>query len=143
MEYNPFSFMMVPLEWLQPEEYKKNSGGRGEWKQRFRWAATPKEHFWIEEEQTLWPLGWNSQWPGKPITTDVICEARTFGPEAGLPEGLNAKEWPTQRDQDPNKAMGIVQQQPNYVVCDVLHQWPCAGSPGRGREGRKRMERMC
>ena len=60
MEDNPFSFTMVPLEWVQPEEYKSNSGRRGEWRQRFRWAATPRERFWIEEEETLWLLGWNS-----------------------------------------------------------------------------------
>ena len=47
--------MMVPLERVEQEEYKNNSGTSWGMKQQFRWATRLKGRFWIQEKHMLWP----------------------------------------------------------------------------------------
>ena len=76
MEENPFSFVILPLENIPEVLWKKPSWKES--KDEFRKLATTKERFWVKKLNTLWPHGWNSTWPGKPINARVARLGRTL-----------------------------------------------------------------
>ena len=72
-EQNPFSFVIL-------EKVPERTWTRASWKEskeEFRKVATIKERFWVKKLNTMWPHGWNSAWPGKPISHHVAGLGRT------------------------------------------------------------------
>ena len=86
-EQNPFSFVIFPLEKVAEREWTRSSWQES--KEVFRNVATRKERYWVKRLNTMWPHGWNSAWPGKPISPHVARSGRTVPvpeAEAGSPE---------------------------------------------------------
>jgi len=65
-EQNPFSFVILPLEKIPEHTWTRVSWEES--KEEFRKVATIRERFWVKKLNTMWPHGWNSAWPGKPIS---------------------------------------------------------------------------
>ena len=72
---DPMCFIFIALECIPKEEWAEPSprqhGWRARERTRFRAVATPRERFWVDKLQTMWPKGWNSQYPGKPAASNI------------------------------------------------------------------------
>ena len=75
-EQNPFSFVILPQEEKVPERIWTRTSWK-ESKEQFRRLATGKERLWVKKLNTMWPHGWNSAWPGKPVTPYAARLGRT------------------------------------------------------------------
>ena len=89
----PFAYLIVPLEWMAPENYQSKSTRRMDMRSRFRWYATDRELYWARKQKTIWPKGWNSQWPGQRATKEAARKARFLGPEDVQEAKMDPKEW--------------------------------------------------
>ena len=67
---DPMTWLALPLERIPPEEWREpmphSAGWRDKERTQFRKVATIRERYWVNKLTTLWPKGWNSQYPGKP-----------------------------------------------------------------------------
>ena len=81
MKFSPFAYLMVPVEWIALEKYQSKSTRKMDLRKRFRWYSTKRKPYWVQKQKTIWPKGWNSQWPGQPVTTETTRKARYLGPE--------------------------------------------------------------
>ena len=69
---DPMCWVAFPLEavpkeeWMTPESQRK-AGWRKREVARFRVVATPREREWVNTLRTMWPKGWNSEYPGRPM----------------------------------------------------------------------------
>jgi len=71
---DPMSWVAFPLEgvpkelWCTPLNAWR-AGRRKHERAKFRAVATPRERFWVDKLHSMWPKGWNSQYPGKPASS--------------------------------------------------------------------------
>ena len=67
---DPMCLMVFPVECIPRSEWAeaepRRSGWRSRERTRFRAVATPRERYWVDKLRSMWPKGWNSQYPGKP-----------------------------------------------------------------------------
>jgi len=68
-ESSPFSFVVFPLEHIPKENYIDDDWETA--KENFRHFATPRERYWVGRLNSLWPQGFNSSYPGKPVSAWV------------------------------------------------------------------------
>ena len=80
---DPMSWVAFPLEgvpkelWCTPLNARR-AGWRKLERAKFRAVATPRERFWVDKLHSMWPKGWNSQYPGKPASSRHLA-ARPAG----------------------------------------------------------------
>ena len=72
LDDNPFSIVALPLEWIPEHEYRLPSLQRKAQVKLFRKIATPRERYWVEKLNSMWPHGWNSAVPGRPVAAYVL-----------------------------------------------------------------------
>jgi len=65
-ELTPFAFVIIPLEKIPNWQYF--SPQRDETRRLFRQFATPRERYWTGRINSLWPQGFNSAFPGFPVS---------------------------------------------------------------------------
>ena len=67
-EASPFSFVVFPLEFIPENEYMDEDWetAKGNFV-RF----TPRERYWVGRLNSMWPQGFNSAYPGKPVSAWV------------------------------------------------------------------------
>ena len=65
---NPFALVVLPLEWIPQDKYAPPETPRQDAVRNFRRLATPRERYWVGKLNSMWPYGWNSALPGKPVT---------------------------------------------------------------------------
>ena len=80
-ELSPFSFVAFPLEAIELSSYKCRT--REATVQRFSFVATPREKYWVGRLNTLWPYGFNSMVPGKPVSRWVLRKYRLPAEDRG------------------------------------------------------------
>ena len=68
LDTTPFHFIAIPLEFIPRQAYYRDGMPRSEEVAQFRRAATPRERYWVGRVNSLWPYGWNSMVPGKPVS---------------------------------------------------------------------------
>ena len=68
-EISPFSFVVFPLEKIADNLFQSRT--RETTLKRFRLFATERERFWAGRLNSLWPQGFNSSYPGKPVSAWV------------------------------------------------------------------------
>ena len=68
MMWAAFPLERVPQDLWQTPPTERQANWRKDEVAKFRAVATPRERFWTDKLQTMWPKGWNSQYPGKPVT---------------------------------------------------------------------------
>ena len=72
---DPMCFIFITLECIPREEWAESTPRQHGWRMRelirFRAVATPRERFWVDKLRSMWPKGWNSQYPGKPATSNI------------------------------------------------------------------------
>ena len=68
-ELTPFSFVVFPLEYISEQYYMDDDWETA--KENFRLFATPRERYWVGRLNSLWPQGFNSAYPGKPVSAWV------------------------------------------------------------------------
>ena len=61
-----FPLEAIPKELWQTPSNQRLAGWRKNERAKFRALATPREQYWVNLLQSMWPKGWNSQYPGKP-----------------------------------------------------------------------------
>ena len=66
-DVDPFSSIVIPLEWIREEDYHRPGAPRKAVNAAFRRVALPREQFWVARLGTMWPQGWNSTIPGRPV----------------------------------------------------------------------------
>jgi len=70
---DPMTWLALPLEaipmelWRTPERERQANWRKKECA-KFREVATPRERYWVDKLRSMWPKGWNSQYPGKPAS---------------------------------------------------------------------------
>jgi hypothetical protein len=68
---DPMCLVFLPLECIPKEEWAEPTPRQPDWRARertrFRAVATPRERYWVDRLHSMWPRGWNSQYPGKPM----------------------------------------------------------------------------
>ena len=78
---DPMCWLAVQLEMVPPEEWREPMPHHPNWRKqeraKFRKAATPRERYWVHKLHSLWPKGWNSQYPGKPAAAGRIPRPST------------------------------------------------------------------
>ena len=62
LEQDPFC---VALEFIDQHIWLQSATAQ-EQTRLFRNAATPREQYWTDKLQSMWPKGWNAAWPGQP-----------------------------------------------------------------------------
>ena len=80
-ELTPFSFVIFPLEVIEGTKYKGRT--REATVKRFRHVATPRERYWVGRLNSMWPYGFNSAVPGKPVARWVMRKYRLPAPGQG------------------------------------------------------------
>ena len=78
-EISPFSYVVLPLEKVRDELYLCKT--REATRSRFRQFATPRERYWVGRLNSLWPQGFNSAYPGKPVSAWVQRSWRCPAPD--------------------------------------------------------------
>ena len=68
-ELTPFSFVVFPLEFIPGDLYIEED--RETTRDNFRLIATPRERYWVGRFNSLWSQGFNSAYPGKPVSAWV------------------------------------------------------------------------
>ena len=66
----PFTYVCIPLEKIDEQEWRHRN--REIARKQFREKATERERYWVRKIRTMWPRGWNSSWPGKPVSKWVV-----------------------------------------------------------------------
>ena len=92
-EISPFAYLIGPLEWMAPENYQSRSTRRMDMSSCFQWYATKRELYWVRKQKTIWPKGWNSQWPGQLATKEAARKARFLGLGDVQEAQIDPKEW--------------------------------------------------
>ena len=65
LEQDPFCVTLIPLEFIDQHIWLQSTTAQ-EQTRLFRNAATPREQYWTDKLQSMWPKGWNAAWPGQP-----------------------------------------------------------------------------
>jgi len=78
-EISPFAFVVFPLEKVAEELYQCRT--RDATQRRFRLFATERERYWVGRLNSLWPQGFNSAFPGKPVSAWVQRSWRCPAPD--------------------------------------------------------------
>ena len=72
---DPMCLLFIALEHIPKVEWEepapRQQGYRKRELARFRAVATPRERFWVDKLRSMWPKGWNSQYPGKPAASNI------------------------------------------------------------------------
>ena len=98
LDTDPFGFIAVPLEFIPRERYHKKGMQRKVEVAKFREVATPRERYWVGRVNSMWPHGWNSMVPGKPVSSSyqrrLLVVPSSQGQQAladptGLPDSLD------------------------------------------------------
>jgi hypothetical protein len=67
---DPMCWVSFPVEYIPKECWEeptpKSANFRDRERRNFRQYASVREKYWIQKLNTLWPTGWNTQYPGKP-----------------------------------------------------------------------------
>ena len=78
-EISPFSFVVFPLEKVADDLYQSRT--RDASLRRFRLFATERERYWVGRLNSLWPQGFKSSYPGKPVSAWVQRSWRCPAPD--------------------------------------------------------------
>ena len=79
-ELTPFSFVVFPLEKIEDYLYR-TPGDRKATRNLFRRFATPRERYWVGRLDSMWPRGFNSAYPGMPVSAWVQRRWRAPQPD--------------------------------------------------------------
>ena len=129
---NPFSFIPFPLEWIPAEDYIRPGLQRRLQVKEFRKVATPRERFWVEKLNSMWPHGWNSAVPGVPVAAYALRQHQR-DPMAASQQKEEAKafaeEWSTRWKAQPEDAISAISRQPKSTIRDTIHHLQAHHSP--------------
>jgi len=109
-EISPFSFVVLPLEKIPSDQY--NCPDRQESCRVFRLLATPRERYWVGRLNSMWPRGFNSAYPGRPVS--AWCRRVWRMPEANRMElqeeevdevGRQVSAWMKRLQSDGSRAL--------------------------------------
>ena len=123
LDETPFSFVILPLEFIPESRYKVAGRQQRATLREFRQVATPRERHWVNQLNSMWPHGWNSAVPGRPVAAWVHRQQPNHladAPDSQEP-GLNPANWVTRWQQDPHLALQEMRQQPKGTIRDTLH----------------------
>ena len=120
MMWAAFPLERVPQDLWQTPPTERQANWRKNEVAKFRAVATPKERFWTNKLQTMWPKGWNSQYPGKPVTkgaTYAMRRNRMHEPARDLEMALDMiQRWET----DPRTARDWLRCSSREDLADIL-----------------------
>jgi hypothetical protein len=106
--------IIIPLEWIALEEYRAQN-----WtlkKKRFRETATVRERYWTSKLRALWPTGWNSMVPGKPVGHTSIHSLR----QESLSQE-DKQEWVSRWRANPSTTIKEIEKLDKPTIRDVLY----------------------
>ena len=131
LDDSPFCFIAFPLEWIPAESYIYPGQRRKERVKKFRAAATPRERYWVDKLNSLWPHGWNSTVPGRPVAAYVLRRHNLpSGPTADDDEKQRfVEDWPRQWRSNPEAAIQAATKAPKDYLRDTLHHLQARFSP--------------
>ena len=124
---NPYCLIGLPLQWIPPHQWKKRGYSRNKEVQCFRDVATPIEKWWVQHLDSLWPRGWNSVIPGKPIGAWAARKVEA-GPQPD-PSGATQEpgewteeDWLQQWQTNRQAALTGLKKQPKAQLRTLLHR---------------------
>ena len=65
-EASPFSYAVFPLEYIHEENYIEDDWEAA--KENLKLFATTPKRYWVGRLNSLWSQGFNSAYPGKPVS---------------------------------------------------------------------------
>jgi len=119
LDPNPFSFIALPLEWIHADAYVVPGHKRRQQIKEFRRVATPRERYWVDKLNAMWPFGWNSAVPGQPLAAYVLRQHQCglVKAEAEREERTDfAQQWVQQWKAQPEAAMQLIARQPKPTM---------------------------
>ena len=107
LENDPFAYITLPLEWIPSDQFRLSGRGRRQQVAAFRKVATPRERYWVDQLNSMWPHGWNSAVPGRPVASYVLRQHRGMpqDEDPSQPASTFVNDWLPLWKRDPEAAM--------------------------------------
>jgi hypothetical protein len=125
LDPDPYHFIIIPLEWIPEHKWKfKYQGRLGNEREKrlFREAATPREKYWTGRVNSLWPYGWNSMVPGRPVGTYVLRKNINSHPLPSAEDpAFTPRDWLELWRKNPESSLKTLAASSKYHVREVLH----------------------
>ena len=122
LEEKPFSYLAFPLEWIPRETYMLPGLQRRPQLKEFRRVATPRERYWVDKLNCMWPHGWNSAVPGRPVASYVLRLHQLPSQDEVPPTQADfAQGWAARWKNNPEEAMQDAIHQSKDTIRDTLH----------------------
>ena len=139
LDADPFGFIALPLEFISRERYYKKGMQRKNEVTKFRVVATPRERYWVGRVNSMWPYGWNSMVPGKPVSSSyqrrrsAVPSSQGQPPtdSTGLPEALDPVHWLAQWKADSLASVKEVTRRGKFAIYELLHHLQTAFTPAQ------------
>ena len=132
LDLTPFSFIALPLEWISPENFQGPDVERLLQIKEFRRAATPRERYWVDRLNSMWPHGWNSAVPGRPVAAHVLRRYQQnpmAAEEQRKNNTLQAADWVSHWKDNPEEAIRLAVQQTKETIRDTIHHLQARHNP--------------
>ena len=113
LEDSPFCFVVFLLEVIPLEWYSAPGRSWEDTKAHFREAANQRELYWIGRLNTLWPRGYNSAIPGKPISCGVQRNRPSLDGDGEPVRFVDCSEWLDKWKRDATAFLSELQKQSN------------------------------
>ena len=119
---NPFAFVILPLEFIPKDDYVHPGWQCRIQVKEFCKVATPRERFWVDTLRTMWPHGWNSAVPGRPVAAYALRQQQRapMVRDDQQPEEY-AKHWLQRWKANPEEAMQDACRQNKNTIRDTIH----------------------
>jgi len=122
---DPMTWIAFPLEAIPKELWRcPPSERQADWRKRerarFRAVATPRERYWVDKLRSMWPKGWNSQYPGKPASAGCQPRPHTDPPREPARDLEAAKTAIQQWETDPRSARRWIQNAAREDLVEIL-----------------------
>ena len=116
----PFSLIASPLEKIPSNLYCVDN--REDERKNFREVATGREKYWTGRLNSLWPYGWNSAVPGRPVSKGMRWQLPKMHKEGESKDDfLQPAAWLERWKKNPLEAITELKNQNKIVVRETLH----------------------
>jgi hypothetical protein len=122
LDEKPFAYLALPLEWIPREAYMLPGLQRRPQLKEFRRLATPRERYWVDKLNSMWPHGWNSAVPGRPVASYVLRQHQLpTQDDEPASQAQYAQGWADRWKSSPEDAMQDAMQQSKDTIRNMLH----------------------
>jgi hypothetical protein len=131
LEDTPFSYIALPLEWIPKELYMRPGLQRRPQIKEFRRVATPRERYWVDKLNCMYPYGWNSAVPGRPVAAYVLRSHQNHveAEEQHRSQEEYAKAWIQRWRSNSEEAVQDALLQPKATIRDIIHHLQARHKP--------------